>query len=336
MNYRAERKGILQHLGIKHHEYWPWWLLVIPIWPLWIFYMFRTGKVTWFTAVNPGMEDSGFLGESKIKILDSIPDKYKPKTIFIAYQKPITEHFIDIPFPLIAKPDIGGRGRKIRILKNAEELHQYHAEVGENYMLQEVIPYELELGVFYIRMPYESKGKIVSLSEKEFLKVVGDGSQTIRQLMLLDYRSSLQIERLEKGIDMEEVLPQGVAKLLEPIGNHCRGTIFRDRGDLITDALCEVFDTISKSIEGFYYGRYDLRVRSMDDLLKGDHIQIMELNGITADAAHIFDPNARLRDALGIQISNCIQSFKIARYNIRKGAKTTPVLELYRKSVNGF
>lgn len=185
-------------------------------------------------------------------------------------------------------------------------------------------------------MPYESKGKNCVTFRKRIFKVVGDGSQTIRQLMLLDYRSSLQIERLEKGIDMEEVLPQGVAKLLEPIGNHCRGTIFRDRGDLITDALCEVFDTISKSIEGFYYGRYDLRVRFFEDLLKGDHIQIMELNGITADAAHIFDPNARLRDALGIQILNCIQSFKIARYNIRKGAKTTPVLELYRKSVNGF
>ena len=107
---------------------------MIPIWPLWIFYCFRTCKVTLVAAVNPGLGGSGVVGEGKIKILDSIPDKYKPKTIFIAYQKPITEHFIYIPFPLIAKPDIGGRGRKIRILKNAEELHQYNAEVGENDM----------------------------------------------------------------------------------------------------------------------------------------------------------------------------------------------------------
>lgn len=336
MNYRPERKGILQRLGIKHHEYWPWWLLVMPIWPLWIFYMFRTLKITWFTAVNPGMEDSGFLGESKIKILNSIPDQYKPKTIFISYQNALATNTIDIPFPLIAKPDIGGRGRKIRVIQNVEELLQYHEEVHEDYMVQEIIPYDLELGVFYIRMPYESKGKVVSLSEKEFLKVVGDGTLSVKQLMLLDYRSSLQIERLGKGIDLDEVLPQGTVKLLEPIGNHCRGTIFRDRGDLISDPFCEVFDTISKSIEGFYYGRFDLRVRSMEDLIKGEHIQIMELNGITADAAHIFDPNARLRDALYIQILNCIQSFKIARYNIRNGAKTTPVLELYRKSINGF
>jgi hypothetical protein len=58
-------------LGIKHHEYWPWWLLVAcPYGPCGLGYMLRTRNLTWFTAVNPGMEDSGFLGESKIKILE--------------------------------------------------------------------------------------------------------------------------------------------------------------------------------------------------------------------------------------------------------------------------
>ena len=83
MSYKNNRKGLLQYLGIKHHEYWSWWLLVIPIWPLWIWYAIRLRCATWFTVVNPGMEDSGFLGESKIKILDSIPQDYKPNTIFI-------------------------------------------------------------------------------------------------------------------------------------------------------------------------------------------------------------------------------------------------------------
>ncbi len=336
MNYKPPRKGILQHLGIKHHEYWPWWLLVLPIWPLWIFYMFRTLKITWFTAVNPGMEDSGFLGESKMKILDSIPEQYKPKTIFIEHAQPLPIPGINILYPFIAKPDIGGRGRKIKIITDLDALTIYHHEVGEDYMIQEIIPYELELGLFYIRMPYKQKGEIVSLSEKEFLHVVGDGNSSIKQLMKKDYRSALQIERLAKSVDLDEVLVMGEKRLLEPIGNHCRGTIFRDRGDLICDSLCQTFDSISKSIDGFYYGRFDLRVKSFEDLLKGEHIQIMELNGITADAAHIFDPNARLREALSVQISNCIKSYKIARYNLKKGAKTTPVMELYRKSVNGF
>lgn len=334
MHFRKPRTGILQKLGFTHHEYWPWWLLVIPIWPLWIWFMLRTGKLTWFTAVNPGMEDSGFLGESKIKILDSIPDAYKPKTIFIKAEESLPFPLLDFPF--IAKPDIGGRGRKIKIINNQTEFETYHNEVGEDYMIQEIIPYDLELGVFYIRMPWETKGEIVSLSQKEFLQVVGDGKHTLKELMQQDYRSAQQIARIETYQDLSFILPEGKIQLLEPIGNHSRGTIFRDKGDLISSVLCDIFDEISHQIEGFYYGRFDLRTKSFEDMLAGKHIYIMELNGLTSDAAHIFDPNARLRDALSVQISNCKKSYKIARYNIKQGAKTTPVLELYRKSVNGF
>ena len=289
MHYRKPRKGLLQYLGIKHHEYWPWWMLVAPIWPLWAWFMLRTRNLTWFTAVNPGMEDSGFLGESKIKII----------TTQAAFEA-------------------------------------YHQEVGEDYMIQTIIPYDVEFGVFYIRMPWQSKGEIVSLSQKEFLHVKGDGKSTLKELMQLDYRSTQQIERLETYQDLSVILPEGKTQLLEPIGNHCRGTIFRDKGDLISTTLCEVFDNISQQIDGFYYGRFDLRTKSFEDMLAGKHIYILELNGLTSDAAHIFDPNARLRDAMRVQISNCIKSYKIARYNLKQGAKTTPIKELYRKSVKGF
>jgi len=336
LNYKKPRKGILQHLGFKHHEYWPWWMLVAPVWPLWAWYMLRTRNLTWFTAVNPGMEDSGFLGESKIKILNSIPNQYKPKTIFIHHSDQLDNVPELLAFPCIAKPDIGGRGRKIKTIHSYSELLDYHQSVQEDYMIQEIIPYELELGIFYIRMPWQSKGEIVSISKKEFLEVVGDGKSTVKQLMTRNYRASLQIERLHNIINMDEIVPNNEHLLLEPIGNHCRGTIFRDHGHLITPTLTAVFDKICAQIDGFYYGRFDLRVKSIEDLMQGNHIQIMELNGLTSDPAHIFDPNARLRDALKIQLSNCTKSYKIARYNLKLGSKTTPLAELYRKSKNGF
>lgn len=336
MYYKKPRKGILQHLGIKHHEYWPWWVLVAPIWPLWVWYMLRTRNLTWFTAVNPGMEDSGFLGESKMKILDSIPAKYKPKTIFIHHTQQLDAFPNLLAFPFIAKPDIGGRGRKIKTIHTYEELLAYHQNVEEDYMIQEIIPYELELGIFYIRMPWQTNGEIVSVSKKEFLEVIGDGKSSIKQLMRKDYRASLQIKRLQEIIDLDEILPNHEARILEPIGNHCRGTIFRDHGHLITPELTSVFDEICLQIDGFYYGRFDLRVKSIDDLLKGQHIQMMELNGLTSDPAHIFDPNARLRDALKIQWNNCKKSYQIAAYHLKHGATTTPIAELYRKAKKGF
>ncbi len=337
MSSEKNRKGILQYVGIKHHEYWSWWLLVIPIWPLWIWYAIRLRCTTWFTAVNPGMEDSGFLGESKIKILDSIPDEYKPATIFIQQGSEFSGvksklEECNQTFPVICKPDIGGRGRKVQIISTMKELQIYHDDISEDYMIQAIIPYENELGIFYVRLPNESKGRITSVAVKGFLQVKGDGVHTLKQLMEKEYRASLQIERLEKQINLNVIPENDKVVLLEPIGNHCRGTSFMNGNHLINDKLNVAFDIISKQIPGFYYGRYDLRVKSIEDLYEGRHIQIMELNGLTADAAHIFDPYYKLRDAYKTQIKQCKISYQIAQQNLRNGATPTPLFELISKS----
>lgn len=335
------RKGLLQKLGFRHHEYWSWWLLVIPIWPLWLWYAIRLRCPTWFTVVNPGMEDSGFLGESKIKILEDIPDAYKPNTLFIPKISNLTlvsQQLIQqqLKFPLIAKPDIGGRGRKVLILQSINDLQTYHHDIDEDYMLQELIPYTIELGVFYIRIPDQEKGYVTSVAQKGFLQVQGDGQHTIRQLMTKDYRASLQIERLQKSINLHSIPQLDEIVLLEPIGNHCRGTSFLNANHLINNQLHEVFDNIAKQIPDFYYGRFDLKVKSLDDLYQGQHIQIMELNGLTADAAHIFDPNSRLRDAYYTQIKHCKLSFQIAKQHLKQGVKPTPLFELIKKSMGYF
>jgi hypothetical protein len=333
---KKPRKGFLQKLGFKHHEYWSWWLLVIPIWPLWIWYAFRLRCATWFTAVNPSMEDSGFVNESKITILNLIPDYLKPNTLFVPHINEFSmviqnPYFSKNNFPLIAKPDIGGRGRKVAFIKNLLELRIYHEDIQEDYMVQEVINYETELGIFYIRIPNEPSGRITSIALKDFLKVKGDGKSSIEQLMKNNYRASLQIERLRKTIDLKLILPINETRLLEPIGNHSRGTTFVDAQHLINEKLNNVFNHICGQIPNFYYGRFDIRVKSIEDLYEGQHIFIMELNGLTSDAVHIFDPNARLRDAYKTQIVNCKLSYQIAKQNISNGTKPTPLFELIKK-----
>jgi phosphomannomutase len=65
---------------------------------------------------------------------------------------------------------------------------------------------------------------------------------------------------------MMDVLSLGENRLLEPIGNHCRGTKFVNANHLINNQLDEVFSKISEGFEGFYYGRFDMKVESIDDL----------------------------------------------------------------------
>ena len=48
---------------------------------------------------------------------------------------------------------------------------------------------------------------------------------------------------------------------------------------------------LSKQINGFYFGRFDLRCTSIEDLKQGKNISILELNGAGAEPAHIYDPN---------------------------------------------
>ncbi|HPI55083.1 MAG TPA: hypothetical protein PLU10_10345, partial [Chitinophagaceae bacterium] len=91
------------------------------------------------------------------------------------------------------------------------------------------------------------------------------------------------------------------------------------------------FDTICAQIDGFYFGRFDLRVNSIEDLLQGNNIQIMELNGLTSDPAHIFDPNSRLRDAIKIQIINCKKAYQIAAFNLKHGTKSTPIAKICKQ-----
>ena len=52
----------------------------------------------------------------------------------------------------------------------------------------------------------------------------------------------------------------------------------KERNDLITPKLEYIINNISKNIPGFYIGRYDIRVRDIEDLKNGK-IYILELNG---------------------------------------------------------
>lgn len=319
---------------IPHHEFWPWWLLLLPTYPLWIWYMLRFRSLTWFTVINPSIEDGGFMGESKKMILELIPKEYLPQTIFYTYHNPVVKN--TIPFPLIAKPDIGGRGRKIKILQDENALIEYITEAGENFMLQEIIEAPLELGVFYARLPNESKGKIISLCSKNFLQVIGDGRSTLKNLMQKEKRAAQQIHRIEKLRNLNIIPSKDEIVILEPIGNHCRGTIFVNEEKKISEKMQMYFNTIAMRIPDFYYGRFDLRVPSWEDFENGKNIKILELNGITSDPAHIFDPTFPFAKVLPTYKKHIKICANIAKQNLAAGVKPSSFTELFSKTIKAI
>jgi len=289
---------------ISRWEFWPFSLFYFPVMFYWAWLTLKTRSFFFFTASNPTIEFGGMLGESKDKIFKLIPDQYIPKT----YQLDATidlESFKErlkienINYPFILKPDIGERGWMVELIKTEADLIDYLGRIQVDFLVQEYVPYEVELGVFYYRYPDCDHGTVSSIVMKDMLSVTGDGEKNVEQLMTENVRAKMHIENLRRKspILLEQIPSHGERIELNSIGNHCLGTTFLNGNHLINNRIIKVFDKVSNQIDGFYFGRYDLRCKSVEDLYNGEHFKILELNGAGAEPAHIYHPGFSLIQA---------------------------------------
>ncbi len=280
-----------------HWEYWPFNVIYGPIYIYWFLLCIRTRSLFFFNTSNPTIKNGGFLLESKKEIYDIIPHDYYPKTLFFkagADEKILVHAFqsAELKFPLAGKPDIGGRGMGVKKLNTITEVTEYAKKSKVDFLLQQFVLYENEVGIFYYRYPGEMHGKISGIVGKEFLTVVGDGVSTIEELLRQNKRFILQIAALKKthNDELNKVLKKDERHLLVPYGNHARGAKFVDLSHLADDKLVQTIDNLCKEIPGFYFGRMDIRFRSWDELKQGKNFSIIELNGAGSEPTHIYDP----------------------------------------------
>jgi hypothetical protein len=279
-----------------------------------------------FAASNPTIKNGGFLNESKKEIAPLIPSSLHPKTVFFSLPSngDIVLHGLyknGLSFPMIGKPDIGGRGRGVKALKDEEDVRAYVGNVFLDFHIQEFVPYKNEVGIFYYRYPNESDGKLSGIVRKEFLKVKGNGMDNVTSLLRKNKRGVLQLEALKNlyGEKMLEVLPDGEERILVPYGNHARGAMFIDDSDLIDEKLTDTIDEICKQIPGFYFGRLDIRYNNWEELKQGKNFSIIEVNGAGSEPTHIYDPRHSLFFAWKEIIRHWILLWRISRINHKKG-----------------
>ncbi len=323
---------------IFNWEYWPYWVFYLPVLPLYLWYGIRSRSFVFFSAANPVMELGGFAAYSKFHSLKYLSNKYAPST-FLLKSATKTEDVVRLmkeqgmTFPVILKPDKGERGLHVTKVNNEEQLQQYLSlDVGD-ILLQEFIPFDLELGVMYHRIPGESSGHITSIVRKGFLQVVGDGEKRLEELVLSQERAMRQYARLKEELSAKfNMVPKkGEKVLLEPIGNHCRGTIFYDANYMIQPVLTPIFDAISKQIPGFYFGRFDLRVSSLKDFYEGKNIRVMEINGANSEPAHIYDPSMSLFQAYRDLYKHWGYLYKVSKASHRQGQTFVGLSEALKK-----
>ncbi|MBN8641978.1 MAG: D-alanine--D-alanine ligase [Flavobacteriales bacterium] len=311
---------------LTHWEYWPFQIVYIPIYFLWAFYAIKARTIFFFNASNPTIKNGGFMAESKKEIYDIIPPQYYPKTDLIHENidfekvKDVLEKS-QIQFPFIAKPDIGLRGSAVKKIHSTAELQSYHTKANFDYLVQDLIPYENEVGIFYVRFPNEDKGRITGIVAKEYLIVEGNGTATILDLIKANPRFELQLNALKReyGNALNEVLKVGEKRNLVPYGNHARGAKFIDVSAQISQQLTDVFNEICLQIPEFYFGRLDVMYNNWNELEQGKNFSIVEVNGAASEPTHIYDPKHSLFFAWKELARHITYMYKISVANHKRG-----------------
>ncbi|HEX9980863.1 MAG TPA: D-alanine--D-alanine ligase [Flavobacterium sp.] len=280
-----------------HWEYWPFYIVYIPVYFQWAYYSLKARTLFFFNACNPSIKNGGFMSESKMEIYDLIPQQYFPKTILIksgsCFEDALQQiHHSGIVFPMIAKPDIGLRGSAVRKLNTIEQLRNYQEKAAFDYLLQDLIPYQHEAGIFYVRYPHEKQGKITGIVGKEFLIIKGDGKSTIEALVKNNPRYAFQLTplRREYGNRLAKIPAEGEEINLVPYGNHARGAKFTDESWRISEQLTHTINEVCLQVPGFFFGRLDVMYRTFEELEQGRNFQIVEINGASSEPTHIYDP----------------------------------------------
>ena len=96
----------------------------------------------------------------------------------------------------------------------------------------------------------------------------------------------------------------------------------------------ESFDAISRGIDGFYFGRYDVKAESLQDLEAGK-IKIIELNGMGSLPTHIYDPENDMRNAYKELFRHRKIAYDISKKNKALGIPFTSFKEI-RKIIKKY
>ena len=101
--------------------------------------------------------------------------------------------------------------------------------------------------------------------------------------------------------------------------------MFVDGSRLVTPALEEAIDRIGRAHPGFFLGRFDLRAPAVEAFRRGESLSVLELNGVSAEATHIYDPSVSLLGAYRTLFRQWKIAFEIGAVNRARGVRPMPL-----------
>lgn len=333
--------------SISPYEFMPSWFFYAPVVVQSLLLGLRYGDVCLPLVANPSIKLSGMVGESKTDILNLAGPMAKqwiePYITLTKNQDDIAVQLeaalqamncAQLSFPIVAKPDLGCRGVGVKLLKSKIQLYDYIQDFPQSarFLLQRKAPYQAEAGVFYVRYPGQEQGQIISITLKYTPSVMGDGIHSLRELIQRCPRAGqlthLYFPRHTQKLDW---IPQaGVEYPLAFAGSHSRGSIFRNGNQYISQAMTRKLDEILKDVDGYCYGRLDIKFADIESFMAGESFSILEINGASSEATHIWDRNTKLIEIFATLLKQYRILFEIGSLQKKRGFKTPTLLALLK------
>ncbi len=329
--------------AISRFEFLPGWVAYGPIIAHWVALGLWYRDFSLPTAANPGITTGGLCGERKSAILalagPTAGRWIARTTVFTTGTDDLaraeaTMAQCGLALPIVVKPDIGCNGTGVRLVRDTAALAAALAAFprGITLVFQAFSPHPGEAGIFYIRHPEEAHGRVTSLTLKYPPVVTGNGRATLRALIEADPRHArlraLYYARL--GERLEQAPAAGETVQLVFAGNHCKGSIFANGEAEITPALAAQIDAIAQDIPDFHFGRFDVRYASLAELRRGAGFTIIEINGVGAEATHIWDPRTSLWRIWRDQLAHYGAAWAIGRKMRARGVVPSGLAAMYR------
>lgn len=330
----------------SYFEFWPTLAIYLPVVCWWLLLSLRYRSLTLPLLVNRRIPLGGMVGESKGQIL-SLAGPFARQFIAPFYlhrrdRRPLEAQLAElegalagagIEYPFVAKPDQGCRGAGVQKIADRSAMLRYLEQfpLDMTIMCQRLCRWQPEAGVFYVREG-PGPGRIVSLTLKYPAVVLGDGRRSLAQLIDDDPRAGkiAHIYQQRLADRLAEVPLPGQVVTLSFAGNHCRGALFRNGNGWVTEAMGLALDRVLQDVDGFCYGRLDVRFADIERFQHGEDFEVIEINGVSSEAAHIWDPDTPLREVFRVLFWQYRTLFRMGDQLRRAGHVPPSVWALWR------
>lgn len=249
------------------------------------------------------------------KVFDDCQMRSPKSFVFTSLQDKILENIWEEGKVYVAKPLDMGRGEGVVMHINSPELlekyWQEHTHLAKYFMLEEQIEGE-DLRIQVIG------GKIVAACRREPAYVIGNGKDTLVQLITIRQeviKKQSNLNKLEldstsyqllqkQEFNLKSIIPNDVKVHLKDLANMSQGAVAIDVTDQIHPTFHNWVSRISSYLESSYFGIDFISLDNTQDPLT--HTQALEINNCPDWLHHTFS-EIKQHDIAAILIDNLFE-----------------------------